>query len=81
MVLTKHGYMIFKVLEKLRPGIPAFEEIEERVNEVLYNQKMQPALRKYLVTLRKESYIYLAPGYVDAGAERPSEAVLAKKGE
>ncbi len=81
IVLTKHGHMIFKVLEKLRPGIPAFEEVEERVREVLYDQRMQPALRKYLVTLRNESYIYLAPGYVDAGAERPSEAMLAKKDE
>jgi peptidyl-prolyl cis-trans isomerase SurA len=81
LVKTAHGYMIFKVLEKLRPGIPAFEEVEQRVNEVIYNQKMQPALRAFLVTLRKESYVYLAPGYVDTGAERPSEAVLAKKGQ
>ncbi len=81
IVQTTHGYMIFKVLEKMRPGIPAFEEVEQRVNETLYNQKMQPALRKYLITLRKESYISLAPGFVDSGAERPSEAMLAKKGE
>jgi peptidyl-prolyl cis-trans isomerase SurA len=78
---TSHGPMIVKVLEKLRPGIPAFEEVEPRVNEVLYDQKMQPALRQYLTTLRKESYIYLAPGYIDSGAERPSDAMLAKTGQ
>src|SRR5712691_5913471 len=81
LVRTSHGYMIFKVVERFRPGIPSFEEVEQRVNEILYNQKMQPALRVYLTTLRKESYIFLAPGYVDSGAERPSETVLAKKGE
>jgi peptidyl-prolyl cis-trans isomerase SurA len=81
IVQTSHGYMILKVLERISPGIPTFEEVEQRVNEVLYNQKMQPALRAYLVNLRKESYIYLAPGYVDTGAERPSDAVLAKKGQ
>jgi len=81
LVQTSHGYMIFKVVEKFRPGIPSFEEVEQRVNEILYNQKMQPALRVYLTTLRKESYIFVAPGYVDSGAERPSETVLAKKGE
>jgi len=78
-IQTKNGYMIFKVLERLRPGIPVLEEVEDRVKEALYNEKMQPALRAYLQNLRKESYVYLAPGYVDTGAERPSEAVLAQK--
>jgi len=77
---TKFGKMIFKVLEKYSPGVPTFEEIEGRVSEYLYSQKMQPALREYLVKLRKESFLFLAPGYVDTGAERPSEAIMAKKG-
>ena len=81
LIQTKHGYTILKVLEKLRPGIPAFEEVEQRVNDVLYNQRMQPGMRKYLTTLRKESFIYLASGYVDSGAERPSQADLTKKGQ
>ncbi len=81
LVRTKNGYMVFKVQEKLGPGIPTFEEVERRVDEYLYNQQMQPALRKYLANLRKESFIYLAPGFVDTGAERPSEAELAQKEE
>ncbi len=81
LIQTKYGYTIIKLLEKLRPGIPSFEEVEQRVDEYLYNQKMQPGMRKYLATLRKESFIYLAPGYVDAGAERPSETELAKQGQ
>ncbi len=81
LVNVKNGYMVFKVLEKLRPGIPAFEEVEQRVDEYLYNQKMQPALRKYLTTLRKESFIFLAPGLVDSGAERPSEAQTTDEGQ
>lgn len=81
LIMTKYGYTIIKVLEKLRPGVPSFEEVEHRVDEYIYNQKMPPGLRKYLTTLRKESFIYLAPGYVDTGAERPSEAQLAEKGQ
>ena len=73
--------LVASITRSFRPGIPSFEEVEQRVNEILYNQKMQPALRVYLTTLRKESYIFVAPGYVDSGAERPSETVLAKKGE
>jgi peptidyl-prolyl cis-trans isomerase SurA len=80
-IQTRYGYIILKVLERYSPGIPKFEEVEQRVNEVLYDQKMQPRLREYLTQLRKESYIYRAPGYVDTGEERPSETPLAKKGQ
>ena len=80
-IQTKYGFIILKVLERYSPGIPKFEEVEQRVNEVLYDQKMQPDLREYLKRLRKESYIYKAPGYVDTGEERPSEIQLANKGQ
>ena len=81
LIKTKDGYIIIKVLERFSPGVPKFEEVEQRVEEVLYNEKMQPALRQYLVTLRKESYIYLAPGYVDSGAGGAPELELAEKQE
>jgi peptidyl-prolyl cis-trans isomerase SurA len=80
-IQTKYGYIILKVLERFSPGIPKFEEVEQRVNEMLYNQKMQPNLREFLLRLRKESYIYRAPGYIDTGEERPSETPLANKGQ
>ncbi len=79
LIKTKDGHIIIKVLERLSPGVPKFEEIEQHVDEALYNEKMQPALRQYLATLRKESYIFLAPGYLDTGAERAGELELAQK--
>jgi peptidyl-prolyl cis-trans isomerase SurA len=78
LIAIKSGYIILKLLERRSEGIPAFEEVEQHVTEMLYNQQMAPALRNYLATLRKESYVYLAPGYVDTGAERPSDAVRAR---
>jgi peptidyl-prolyl cis-trans isomerase SurA len=78
---TKYGYVILKVLERYSPGVPKFEEVEQRVNEVLYDQKMQPRLREYLTRLRHESYIYRAPGYVDTGEIGPSQTLTAKKGQ
>jgi peptidyl-prolyl cis-trans isomerase SurA len=78
---TKYGYLILQVMERYSPGIPKFEEVEHRVEGVLYNEKIQPNLRQYLLQLRKESYIFLAPGYVDTGAERPGEIQLATKGQ
>jgi peptidyl-prolyl cis-trans isomerase SurA len=76
-IQTKHGTIIYKVLDRRQAGIPKFDDVEQQVMNILYDQKMQPALRKYLIELRKESYIFLAPGFVDTGAERPSEAVAA----
>ena len=75
------GFIILKVLERRHAGIPRFEDVESRVTEALYSEKMAPALRQYLVTLRKESYIYLAPGYVDSGAERISDAIHVARGQ
>ena len=79
LIKTRDGYIIIKVLERLSPGVPKFEEAEQRVDEALYNERMEPALRQYLAILRKESYIFLAPGYVDTGAERAGELELAQK--
>ncbi len=79
LIKTKDGYIIIKVLERFSAGVPKFEEVEQRVDEAMYNEKMQPALRQYLATLRKESYIFLAPGYIDTGAERAGEMELAQK--
>ncbi len=80
LIPIKSGYLILKVLARRSPGIPPFEQVEQQVMEFLYNQQMEPALREYLVNLRKESYIYLRPGYVDTGAERTSDALVAKTG-
>ena len=67
---TQYGFMILKVLHRSKSGIAPFEDIEQKVDETLYNQKMQPALREYLTTLRKESFITIAPGFVDTGAAK-----------
>jgi len=80
LIPIKSGYLILKILERRSPGIPPFEQVEQQVMEFLYNQHMEPALREYLVNLRKESYIFLRPGYVDTGAERTSDALVAKTG-
>lgn len=76
LIQTKFGYMIVKVFERRKQGIASYDEVEQRVSEILYNQQMEPALREYLRTLRMESYIYLASGYIDTGAGRPTQAAL-----
>ena len=68
VIRTKQGFVILKVTEHQPAGIPAFSEIEGRVQEAVYMQKLQPALRDYLKRLREEAYIHVNPPYVDTGA-------------
>ncbi len=68
LIKTQYGYMIFKVLERRTGGTPSFDQVADQVSGFLYNQKIQANLRTYLTTLRKQSYILLAPGFEDTGA-------------
>jgi len=68
VIRTKQGFVILKVTEHQQAGIPAFNDIENRVQEAVYMQKMQPALREYLKKLLEEAAIWVHPGYADTGA-------------
>jgi peptidyl-prolyl cis-trans isomerase SurA len=67
-IRTKQGFVILKVTEHQNAGIPAMNEIESRVQEAVYMQRLQPALREYLKKLREEAFIDIKSGYVDTGA-------------
>jgi len=67
--ITKQGFVILKVTEHQMAGIPTMKQVEPRIQDALYYQKLQPALRVYLKKLREEAYIDIpVPGYVDTGA-------------
>ncbi len=68
VIRTKQGFVILKVTEHQQAGVPPLSQIEGRVQDAIYMQKLQPALRAYLQKLREDSYIKIASGYVDTGA-------------
>jgi len=68
VIRTKQGFILIKVTEHQLTGVPAFKDVETRIQEVLYYQKLQPAMRIYLTKLREEAYIDIKQGYVDSGA-------------
>lgn len=67
-IRTRQGFVILKVTEHQAAGVPPLKEVESQVQEALYMQSMQPALRAYLTKLREEAYIDIKPGFVDSGA-------------
>lgn len=67
-IRTRQGFVILKVVEHIPAGVPPLEQIEPQVQEAMYSEQMNPALRAYLTKLREEAYKDVRPGYVDTGA-------------
>ncbi len=87
VIRTKQGYVILQATEHQKAGIPTLKEAEPRIQDALYMQKLQPALRAYLTALREDAFIDIKNGYVDSGAsakqtkpvETTAKEVKAKK--
>jgi peptidyl-prolyl cis-trans isomerase SurA len=78
VIRTKQGFIILKVLEHKPEGMMTEKEAENEIQERLYYEKLQPAVREFLTQLREESYIDIKPGYVDTGASsKQSKPVVA----
>jgi peptidyl-prolyl cis-trans isomerase SurA len=65
---TKQGFIILKVNSHRSAGVPPLKEVEDKVREAIYSQKLEPAARAYLGKLRDQAYIDVKQGYVDTGA-------------
>ena len=85
VIHTKQGYVILKVVEHQTAGIPPMKDVLPKIQDALYYEKLQPALRAYLTKLREDAYIYYMPGYVDSGASpnqtAPIETTAAKEAD
>ena len=83
VIRTKQGYVILRVDEHQMAGVPPLKEALPRIENALYMQKLQPALRAYLTKLREEAFIDYKPGYSDTGASinqtKPVETASVKE--
>ena len=67
-IRTKQGFVILEVAEHTPAGEASFKDVQEQVEEAVFSQQMQPALRDYLTKLREAAYVDIKPGFVDTGA-------------
>jgi len=72
VIRVKQGYTILRVDDHEMAGVPPMKDVLPKIQDALYYQKLQPALRAYLTKLREDAYIDIKPGYVDTGAS-PNE--------
>jgi peptidyl-prolyl cis-trans isomerase SurA len=85
VIQTKQGFVILKVDEHQQAGIPPLKDALPHIQDALYYQKLQPALRAYLTKLREDAYIKYADGYIDTGMSpnqtQPIETAAAKEAD
>jgi peptidyl-prolyl cis-trans isomerase SurA len=72
-IRTNQGFVILEVTEHQQAGVPPLKDVAGFVQERLYMEKMQPALREYLTKLRENAYIDIKPPNIDTGAS-PNES-------
>jgi peptidyl-prolyl cis-trans isomerase SurA len=70
---TKQGYLVLQVLERYEAGEQPLSKVENEIMDHLYSERMEPALRAYLKTLREQSYVVIKPGYQDIAGGGNSE--------
>lgn len=73
VIETKQGFLILQVLERFTEGIQPYEKVEGKITEHLYSERMEPAMREYLKTLREQSYVVVKPGFQDMAGGGNSE--------
>jgi len=76
---TQTGFLILQVMEHYVAGQQPLEKVENEITNILYSEKMRPALRAYLDKLREDNYVETKPGYLDTAGvrSRPIEEVPA----
>jgi peptidyl-prolyl cis-trans isomerase SurA len=68
VIRTKQGFVILKVNQHTQAGVAPLKQVENRIQEAIYYDRLQPALRTYLTRLREDAYIDIKPGFTDTGA-------------
>jgi len=65
---TKTGFLFFLLLQHYDAGVQPLDKVRNEIENRLVYERTQPELRKYLVTLREESWVMVKPGYTDTAA-------------
>ncbi len=65
---TPQGYLLLQKVAYMPAGVPPFEKVEGEIMQKLYYDRVQPSLREYLNSLRREAFLTVKSGYVDTGA-------------
>lgn len=71
-IRTRQGFVILRVDTHTPAGVPPLASVAPQVQEAIYLNNLQPALRAYLSKARDEAYVDIKPGFVDSGSSHKS---------
>lgn len=63
LIEADYGFQILKLLKRKPKRQLDLETVRRHIEEQLYRKKAAPQLKKYMDTLREESFIYVDPSY------------------
>jgi peptidyl-prolyl cis-trans isomerase SurA len=67
-IKLRQSYLILKVEDRVEAGQPSFEEVKEKIQDILVQPKVEPKARAFLSRLREDAFLEIKEGYVDSGA-------------
>ncbi len=63
-----NGFLILRVDEKHTAGLASLEEMQNEIQQKLFEPRFEPAVREYLTKLRMDAFLEIRDGFVDTGA-------------
>lgn len=69
-IRTRQGFVLLRVDSHTPAGVAPLASVEPQVQEAMYLNALQPALRAYLSKARETAYVDIKPGFVDSGSNR-----------
>ena len=69
IIPLRDGFMILKLDDKHEGGILPFELAQKDIQDVLFQQGVQPKIREFLTKLRGDGFVKVADGYTDLGSQ------------
>ena len=67
-IKISNGFLILKVDDHQKAGQAAYEEVENEIQDRIFQTRMDPAMRAYLTHLREQAFLEIKEGFDDSGA-------------
>jgi len=64
----RQAFLILKVEDRIEAGQASYEQVKEKIQDILIQPKVEPKARAFLSRLREDAFLEIKEGYVDSGA-------------
>ncbi|MFB3777302.1 MAG: peptidyl-prolyl cis-trans isomerase [Bryobacteraceae bacterium] len=76
-----NGFLILRVDEKHTAGLASLEEVQNEIQQRLFEPRFEPAVREYLTRLRMDAFLEIREGFVDSGAAPGKDTTWMEPGQ